>query len=184
VDGANCHGCDIYPENSPLGLYVSVTAPYCKVNGIYSHTCSVANIQVDASSCEISGMRLDTSGTGIVSGGLFNRFSDGTINLASGAKGIQLNNGTNVVLRGITVDSTNAANGIGLVSKTALNNCWIQIHMYGGAKGFDFDEVGGSIGSNNYMWLTTDGGTTDAIDLPPFNSTNRIWLNGVLQSSP
>lgn len=57
IDGDTCHGVDCYSENIEIGLLIR--GSYASLDGLYSHTCPVANVMFAGAHGRVSQARID-----------------------------------------------------------------------------------------------------------------------------
>jgi hypothetical protein len=190
IEGEQCQGGPIYPENARIGLRVE--GNHAQVNGITSHTCGLHNLMLNGQAACINNIDLRRAPTNVLFAGDQNMVSAGKIQLAEAGIGVKFVDGTptdsatnlnhvrDVVIDGYgdkdgdgDVDVTNRGdgsgydeqdsdNGIGIDVDTTLNNCTIHAFVGNCSTGIDFS--GGAIGNTaNVIWINTDGVSNDVI---------------------
>lgn len=200
VDGSNCQGQQIYPENAQVGLHI--TGPHCLIQQLYSHSCGTANVRVWNDHCRINQFHIGdvhdvntyVTGIGIHMAGQYTTVTDGVLELknngstdpAAMARAITLQNGSNQCIRDVRINSHNQANTIGILATaiTLTNSTIDGVFMKGGAKGLDLDAATIPLNGCNYIRFNSED-TADAYDLPAnvtttvnAADTNFILING------
>ena len=114
-----------------------------------------------------------------------NQISNGRIDVKANGTGIKITNGERHTIRDVILNSHVSHTTTGIDAEATLNNCKIDVLIFGGAAGVGLDLLDTStsrlgVGNSITIQATDLGASVELIDLPStWDKSNRIVVGGM-----